>query len=1569
MGSRKRKAKRKSALDVPLFSRVLDALGEPAILTDSDGHILCVNPAFERVYGNGREQILGKKPTRLSRIPMLKRLAGELPHPLGHAAHRLNKQHQRENARIFPPSFSVSPIHDAAGDVQGYLSIHRDTSAEHQAVEQLLQRNEELSMLNTLSSEISRTLSMDRVFKAVLDRVKKTLGADDGLLFLLDDQSQMLRCVAASGAICRHKRELSLFRTVKVGNGITGRAAKTGKPALVSDVLKEPKLNLPQVIKRLRIRSNASVPLTCRGRVLGVMNLGYLRRREFSQEDELLLTAIGNVLGMALEHVERYQRISDLMVRYRALIDGASDGVLLADSTGRYIEANRMMCKMLGYSRDEIVGKMVGTFIPGYPKRKSHEDFARLLQRGYARVQRTMCRKDGTVFPVEVTGNRMRIGDQYFTQGIYRDLTERLKTEEEICRHNRELTLLNSVSKIVYRSFDLTEILDTALERICDGLSVEAATLFIMDEAKPTLRLKATRGVPRRVVCAIQEIRVGQGFTGRVAKTGKPMIVTAQTSKRDLVSQAALQAGYQAFVSVPIKSPDRVLGVLEVATKKPRNFNGREVNLLIGIGHLIGAAIEKVRLFEAVNSEKEKLDSILSAVNEGVQITSRDYVIQYQNRWSQERVGNVQGQKCYHVYYNRSRPCRSCSMREATRHNRMVRREMQYTDGSIYEVVTVPMPGNGKGNVVIEVTRDITDRKQAEKALQESEEKYRNVVERANDGIAILQDRVFKYANQRFAEIMGYSVKELLDTSFTDYLFPEEIPKVLGNYKRRMAGEDVIATYESAGKHKDGHKVHLEINAGLITYEGEVADLAIVRDITERKRAEEALQAERQRLYSLLEGLPAYVYLQAPDHSIRYANRYFRQQFGDPEGKLCYELFLGRKEPCKSCPTFRVFKSRTPEEWEWTWPANGRVYRVYDYLFTDIDGSPLVLELGIDITERKQAEQALRESEETARALLNAPTDLAALVDSRGVILDANEAMAQRFGMRVEEIVGVHGWDLVPPDVAESRKAHLDQVIQSGKPVRFEDERPGMFFDNIFYPVFDALGKVTKVAILARDITKRKQMEEALRASKQLLERTLNSLRDAVLIVDADTLEIVDCNPAASQIFGYSREEMLGQAMTFLHVEPSSLEEFRRHLYPAVEKKGFLSQFEFAMKRKDGTIFPTEHSVTPLDDEEGKRIGWVSVVRDITKRKRAEEALRESIERFNLAVRGSDDGLWDWNILANEVYQSPRFKELLGYRDNEVESSFEFWESRVHPEDYDRVMRAVQDHLERSVVYSLEHRLRTKLGDYRWFTARGQATRNADGKAIRMAGSIRDITEVRRTEERMRHLERLAMVGQVAARVAHEINNPLASLSLDLELLRNRSKPNGERAQAYQRMLDVVERISNTVEGLLDLSKKRILEKRTVDIQTILDESISMMQERFRTEGKEIVCHYDGSLPQVSVDVNQITQVFVNLIVNALEALDPGGSLTISTKSFAARRQVHIMFKDEGAGIPLQIRSRIFEPFFTTKSEGIGLGLAISQGIVMAHGGSIEVESRPHKGTIFTVVLPLDAGSVPHDVI
>ena len=268
---------------------------------------------------------------------------------------------------------------------------------------------------------------------------------------------------------------------------------------------------------------------------------------------------------------------------------------------------------------------------------------------------------------------------------------------------------------------------------------------------------------------------------------------------------------------------------------------------------------------------------------------------------------------------------------------------------------------NGKPAIQVAI-RDITERKHAEEALRESEEKYRTLIDRATDGICVVQDSIIKMCNRYVTEFWGGSVEEILGRPFTDFVHPDALSEIVDSYNRRMAGESTPSIYETKLKRKDGSIFHAELNAGIISYEGKPADLIIIRDMNERKKAEDAL----------------------------------------------------------------------------------------------------------------------RESEATARALINAPTDSVILMDIHGKILALNETAAIRFGRRSNELVGVLADDLLPKELARSRRALVTQVIEKKQMVRFEDERDGRWYDTVAYPILSETGEVIKIAIISRDITERRNIWEAL---------------------------------------------------------------------------------------------------------------------------------------------------------------------------------------------------------------------------------------------------------------------------------------------------------------------------------------------------------------------------------------------------------------------------------------------------------------------------------------------------------
>ena len=260
--------------------------------------------------------------------------------------------------------------------------------------------------------------------------------------------------------------------------------------------------------------------------------------------------------------------------------------------------------------------------------------------------------------------------------------------------------------------------------------------------------------------------------------------------------------------------------------------------------------------------------------------------------------------------------------------------------------------------------------------------------------------------------------------------------------------------------------------------------------------------------------------------------------------------------------------------------------------------------------------------------------------------------------------------------------------------------------------------------------------DDAARANldKTLCE-VLELIPDAVLITDQHG-RVVHLNRRAERLFGYRQAELVGQSLDVLIPERyrGRHEVLRREYSQDPQPREMGSGVFLQLLRRDGLEIPVDISLQPWASPQGQLV--FAAVRDATLPKRREDALRASEERFALAVRGSTDGIWDWNVLTNEVYYSPRFKELLGYEEHEFDNVFASFESRLPREDLERVRVALQDHFEQHRPYDIEYRLRTKSGDYRWFRARGQAIWDDAGRPSRMAGSISDITEQKRSQQR-----------------------------------------------------------------------------------------------------------------------------------------------------------------------------------------------------------------------------------------
>jgi len=423
--------------------------------------------------------------------------------------------------------------------------------------------------------------------------------------------------------------------------------------------------------------------------------------------------------------------------------------------------------------------------------------------------------------------------------------------------------------------------------------------------------------------------------------------------------------------------------------------------------------------------------------------------------------------------------------------------------------------------------------------------------------------------------------------------------------------------------------------------------------------------------------------------------------------------------------------------------------------------------------------------------------------------------------------------------------------------------------------------------------------------------------------------------------------------------------------------------------------------------------GLAAQVSLFIEQERAEQALRRSQERLALVIEGSNDGIWDWDVTTGQTYFSPRWKGMLGYDDDEIENTFSAWEQLLHPEDRDRAVAGIRAYFAgKTTSFELEHRLRHKDGTYRWILARGVVLRDAEGNPLRMAGSHVDLTERKLAGERLEktcaklaareaalkkilrqlrashralkeaqlHLiqaAKLESVGTLAAGVAHEVKNPLQTILMGLDYVCQKV-PAGDQdlTDTLGDMRDAVKRAGSIIRELLVFSSDSVFQTRPEDLNVLIERSMRLLNPSLIAAGTEIVRNLDPQLPLVPIDHNKIQQVFINLLLNAAQAMPAGGTLTVTTRAVrvdgtgsaanplfhkygAGESLVVVDVEDTGHGIPEAVLPRVFDPFFTTKPLGVGtgLGLSIARKIVDLHGGEIQIRNRPTGGVAATVAL------------
>lgn len=737
---------------------------------------------------------------------------------------------------------------------------------------------------------------------------------------------------------------------------------------------------------------------------------------------------------------------------------------------------------------------------------------------------------------------------------------------------------------------------------------------------------------------------------------------------------------------------------------------------------------------------------------------------------------------------------------------------------------------------------DTTVVRHVEDALKETEDQFRAVIEHAIDGIAIVQDGVYRYANPAFCRIMGVKPEDMTGVSYLTFIDPESRDAVIQRFNDRQAGREVLYPYEVKVRNAAGEIRDIEYSGRFMRFEGKAADLLFVRDITEKKRIENELKNEQRRSQNYLDTAEVILLVLDREGRVVLVNRKGKQVFGYDEseiiGQSWFDLFL------------------------------------------------------------------IKSNREKARAVYH------------------------------KYISG----ELPVASTVVSR------IMTAGNKIKYISWHSALLKDDT--------GNIIGTIHSGTDITRQRQLERQLEMRARLLDLAIDSI---YMLDEEGNFRYV--NESTCKTRGYTREELIGKNVREL-VSDDNKQLADQRIRELLDHGELI--FESLHRRKDGTYFPVDVHASRVEIE--GRIFLTAIARDISERKLADQVLSRSEERFRTILDEMDNGYFELDSHGYYIFVNDAMCKILGLSRSDIIAKH--FSAFVDPADEKFLENIV--YIEQTVsrgdkVSGIFGTIIKGDGTRRIIGISISAMKDHEGRIVGVRGITRDITDRMKMEQQLVIASKLASIGELAAGVAHEINNPLTAITGFAQLLIAEEGLPAQVKQDLEKIYLQSQRAAKIVQNLLTFSRSYQLERQVIDINDLILKTLEMRSYEHRVSNIEVISDLARDLPGVLADENQIQQVMLNVIVNAEQAIIAGrrsGIIKVATSQ--AGRGVRVTIADNGPGIPQGIIEKIFDPFFTTKAvgSGTGLGLSVCHGIITKHGGTISADSVEGAGATFTIELP-----------
>ncbi len=618
---------------------------------------------------------------------------------------------------------------------------------------------------------------------------------------------------------------------------------------------------------------------------------------------------------------------------------------------------------------------------------------------------------------------------------------------------------------------------------------------------------------------------------------------------------------------------------------------------------------------------------------------------------------------------------------------------------------------------------------------------------------------------------------------------------------------------------------------------------------------------------------------------------------------------------------------------------------------------------------RQQLKRVTR-ANSLAHAVINGTTDAVFVKDRSGRYLMFNSAGGSLVKKRAEDVIGQDDHFVFDAESAATLRDRDQRIMDSGvadtaEEVLTIDNRTRVYLATKV-PYRDESGHVIGLIGISRDITERKRDQERFQETQQRLDHAQLIAKMGSWTWEPNANRVW-WSDAIYELFGFDPSSTVPSLQNILdRLEPDD-RKIAIERVDALMHSGDGFSNEFFANRVDGSKVWILSVARATRDDQGRLIQVDGFDQDITDRKQVEEELRMSEERLQLALRSAGGGVWDWDLRTDQAWWSPEMYSLWGIDPAEPMALTNSL-STIVDQDRDYVRNASQHAIDNKSDYQADFRINHPERGECWISSSGKTISDQDG-AIRLIGISQDITDRRRLEEHLRQSQKMEAVGRLAGGVAHDFNNLLTVINGYCRMLVDQFSESSDTRASLYAIQDAADRATRLTRQLLSFSRKAMIELQALDLNQVVIQTAALVR---RLVGQDISVELSlaSTACFIEADPIQIDQVILNLTVNARDASNKGGVVTIATRSIEFTSQfqtttgnlqpgkyIELMVTDQGVGMSDSVMTQIFEPFFSTKEreKGTGLGLSVVHGIITQTGGQIDVESAPGHGASFRI--------------